>query len=176
MGRNTGVYIFVLPLVGVCIIVQFIPQLQLVADLGMMVIIVVIGQVIWSTFAFPLLVSPLRHIPGPKGGNFLFGHARQARLSMPRGEIPRKWMEEIPNDGLLRFRDLFNGEALIPTSHAMIKAVLNDNSYDYAKQSRTVDTLRPVLGDGLILVEGDVHKFQRKSQSMLVPFDPSPTY
>ena len=168
MARNTGLYVFVVSLVGTCIIVQFFPQLRPVALFGQLVVLNVISQVLWSTFVYPFFFSPLRHIPGPKGGNFLFGHARQARLSMPRGELSRKWMEEIPNDGLLRFRDLFNGEALMPTSHAMLKAILNDHSYDYTKQPRTVDILKPVLGDGLILVEGDVHKFQRKRESRLL--------
>ena len=71
-------------------------------------------------------------------------------------------MEEIPNDGLLRFRDLFNQEGIIPTSHAMLKTILHDNTYDSAKQPRVVQILRTILGDGLILVEGNLHKFQRK--------------
>ena len=75
-------------------------------------------------------------------------------------------METIPNEGLLRFRDLFNREGLIVTTPMMLKAVLNDNAYDYIKQPSTVDALRPVLGDGLVLVEGDVHRFQRKRKIM----------
>ena len=71
-------------------------------------------------------------------------------------------MEEIPNDGLLMFRDFFNQEAIIPTSHSMFKTVLNDNVYDYTKIPKIVQVLRVILGDGLILVEGDLHKFQRK--------------
>ena len=71
-------------------------------------------------------------------------------------------MEEIPNDGLLMFRDLLNKEAIIPTSHAMLKTVLHDSVYDYTKIPKVVQILRTILGDGLILVEGDLHKFQRK--------------
>jgi hypothetical protein len=147
-------------------IIQLAPHLRPIGGLGrlgnrlFLLNIALYG--IWSILIYPFFFSPLRHLPGPKNGNPLFGHALQARLSMPRGEMSRKWMEEIPNDGLLRFRDLFNGDAILPTSHAMMKAVVNDNNYDYAKPTRVVDILRTILGDGLILVEGDVHKFQRK--------------
>merc|ERR1711939_611723 len=75
----------------------------------------------------PYFVSPLRHIPGPKGGSLSFGHA-----------------------------------SVMPTSHATLKAVVTDNTYDYEKQENIVGTLRTILGDGLILVEGKEHKFQRK--------------
>ena len=138
--------------------------MRLVGVFGQLILVNVISQTIIWTFIQPIFLSPLRHIPGPKHGNILFGHSRQVRLSMPRGEKAREWMETIPNEGLIRFRDLFNREGLIVTTPMTLKTVLNDNAYDYIKQPSTVDALRPVLGDGLVLVEGDVHKFQRKRQ------------
>merc|ERR1711939_844839 len=53
----------------------------------------------------PYFVSPLRHIPGPKGGSLIFGHALNARRSKPPGDQFRRWMEEIPNDGIIRNRN-----------------------------------------------------------------------
>ncbi|RMZ75108.1 hypothetical protein DV737_g5438, partial [Chaetothyriales sp. CBS 132003] len=117
---------------------------------------------VWSVCIYPLCISPLRHIPGPKNGNLIFGHARGAALSPMRAENFRKWMEEIPNEGLVLIRQVFNRPVIIPTSPGNLKAVLNENVYDYTKPSNLVQVLRRVLGDGLILVEGDVHKFQRK--------------
>lgn len=83
-------------------------------------------------------------------------------------------MESIPNEGLLRIRDLFNAEGLILTSPAMLKTVLNDNCYDYAKQRSSVNILRPVIGDGLVLVEGDEHKFQRRRMHLNLSTPPTP--
>ncbi|KAI7315510.1 cytochrome P450 [Hortaea werneckii] len=117
---------------------------------------------LYSILIRPYFVSPLRHIPGPKGGSLIFGHALQARRSKPPGDQFRRWMEEIPNDGLIRFRDSFGNDSVFPTSHATLKAVVTDNTYDYEKQENIVGTLRTILGDGLILVEGKEHKFQRK--------------
>jgi len=76
-------------------------------------------------------------------------------------------MEEVPNDGLIRIKELFGQDALIPTSPEMFKSILVENVYDYHKQEKVAGILRVVLGDGLILVEDDVHKFQRKRMSLI---------
>lgn len=73
------------------------------------------------------------------------------------------WVQNIPNDGLLRFRGFFNEDRLIPTSPETLKSVLADNSYDFEKPPAIRKFLVKILGAGLILVEGDVHKFQRKN-------------
>jgi cytochrome P450 len=73
------------------------------------------------------------------------------------------WVQEIPNDGLLRFRGFFNEYRLIPTSPETLKSVLADNSYDFEKPPAIRKFLVKILGAGLIIVEGDVHKFQRKN-------------
>jgi cytochrome P450 len=72
-------------------------------------------------------------------------------------------VQSIPNDGLLRFRSFFNEERLIPTSPETLKSVLADNSYDFEKPAGVRKFLSMILGAGLIIVEGDVHKFQRKN-------------
>ncbi|RMZ82315.1 hypothetical protein DV738_g1727, partial [Chaetothyriales sp. CBS 135597] len=117
---------------------------------------------VWAVIIYPFCLSPLRHLPGPKNGHLIFGNARDTALNSRRAENFRKWMTEIPNDGLLLARQVFNREMVIPTSAANLKTILNENVYDYTKPSNLVDVLRMILGDGLILVEGDVHKFQRK--------------
>jgi cytochrome P450 len=73
------------------------------------------------------------------------------------------WVQNIPNDGLLRFRGFFNEDRLIPTSPETLKSVLADNSYDFEKPPAIRKFLVKVLGAGLIIVEGDVHEFQRKN-------------
>lgn len=73
-------------------------------------------------------------------------------------------MEQVPNDGLVHFRDFFNADALVPTSHENLKTILSDNTYDYEKVPAVARVLRSIIGDGLILVEGAVHKFQRQRE------------
>lgn len=130
--------------------------------LGRFFLVNIVLYGLFATLIRPYFLSPLRHIPGPKGGSLLFGHTIQVRRSKPPGDLMRQWMEEVPNDGLIRFREAFGGESVMPTTQATLKTVVTDNNYDYEKQSNVVGTLRTILGDGLILVEGNEHKFQRK--------------
>lgn len=73
-----------------------------------------------------------------------------------------KWVTEIPNDGLIYFRAFFYQDRLLLTSPEALAEVLVKKSYDFEKPLVTRNFLRQVLGDGLIIVEGDEHKFQRK--------------
>jgi cytochrome P450 len=73
-----------------------------------------------------------------------------------------KWVTEIPNDGLIHFRGLAHQNKLVVTNAKALGEVLVQKSYDFEKPTRLRNFLRQVLGDGLIIVEGDEHKFQRK--------------
>lgn len=72
-------------------------------------------------------------------------------------------MEEVPNDGLLRYRGLFNSETIIPTNTQAHADILVHKTYDFAKLEKLRAFLRRFIGDGLINIEGDEHKFQRKA-------------
>jgi len=72
-----------------------------------------------------------------------------------------EWMNTIPNDGLLAFRH-FGEFRLLPTSAEMLKSVLSDHVYDWEKPESVISFLTRILGLGLILAEGSLHKHQRK--------------
>lgn len=88
-------------------------------------------------------------------------------MKKPPGAEFLKWMKKIPNDGLIMFRGLANIERLLPTDPKYLSEILVHKSYDFEKPGRARRFLRIILGDGLIIVEGDEHRFQRKS---LMPF------
>lgn len=119
---------------------------------------------LYRWFVWPFFQNPLRKIQGPHGGNFFIGHGMY-QFSKPPGEKLRQMVNTIPNDGLLYFRGFFNRSVVLPTSHETLKAILSDRTYDYEKPASFVTLLRRVLGDGLILVEGSLHQFQRKRLS-----------
>lgn len=73
-----------------------------------------------------------------------------------------KWVTDVPNNGLIYFRGFFYQDRLMLTTPESISEVLVHKTYDFEKPAKVVSFLRLVLGDGLILVEGDVHRFQRK--------------
>lgn len=117
---------------------------------------------LYSVFIYPLALQPLRKLPGPSGGNLLFGHS----LAMFGGKgwepTVTRWINDIPNDGLLYLRGHFNMPFLLPTSHEMLKAVMSDHADDYEKPGPPAELLRRFLGNGLLMSTGDTHKFQRK--------------
>jgi cytochrome P450 len=67
-----------------------------------------------------------------------------------------------PNDGVLLLRSPFHKSRLLVTKPRALSDLLVTHAYDFVKPKKIAAFLRKVLGDGLILVEGDVHKFQRK--------------
>ncbi|KAM3075738.1 hypothetical protein ACMFMG_007867 [Clarireedia jacksonii] len=115
----------------------------------------------WRMFLYPFFFSPLRNLPGPKNYNFLWGNA-SAQFSKPPSAEIATFVHTIPNDGLLRLRSFGNVETLVPTSPLVLRTILADNSYDYEKPYGVRKFLKLILGEGPILAEGSLHKFQRK--------------
>ncbi|KAK8195298.1 putative P450 monooxygenase [Phyllosticta capitalensis] len=125
---------------------------------------------VWAFYRvaiYPFFFSPLRHLPQPKEGAYPIVNHGLVVMKKPPGAEFLKWMKKIPNDGLIMFRGLANIERLLPTDPKYLSEILVHKSYDFEKPGRARRFLRIILGDGLIIVEGDEHRFQRKS---LMPF------
>lgn len=85
------------------------------------------------------------------------------RLTMMRepsgdGEIIRRWQEEIPNDGFLRYLDFLNSETLVPVSPKALAEILVHKTYDFIKPPQLIFGLGRILGVGVFLAEGEEHK------------------
>ena len=72
-------------------------------------------------------------------------------------------MQTVPNEGLITFRAFLNEERLAVTTPQGLAEVLVTKAYDFEKPPPLRNILRKILGDGLIIVEGDLHRFQRKN-------------
>ncbi|CAK1362724.1 Protein LUTEIN DEFICIENT 5, chloroplastic [Cercospora beticola] len=109
------------------------------------------------------LNNPLRQLPTPSGDSFLLGHAR-ATWEEPRGNCFLRWIDEVPNEGLIYYAGFFRATPhVIVTSPDAIREVLVTRAYDYVKPDIGRKFLEQTTGRGLIVVEGDEHKMQRKS-------------
>lgn len=75
----------------------------------------------------------------------------------------RQWVNEVPNDGMIRFLDIFNAERIPFVSPKALAEVLVHKSYDFIKPPRFTSLLAEITGIGLLLAEGDEHKVQRKN-------------
>lgn len=122
-------------------------------------------ELVWFVYGvliYPHFVSPLRHLPSVPGGS-LFSGQWSALVKEPSGIPPRRWANEIPNNGLIRYLHLFNRERLLLTSPQALSEVLTTKSYDFVKPKLLTQGIGQVLGIGVLLAEGDEHKAQRKS-------------
>ncbi|KAK0103126.1 hypothetical protein ONS96_005734 [Cadophora gregata f. sp. sojae] len=105
--------------------------------------------------------SPSKSSLALAGTSFLWAHASQIRTNH-NGEPYRRWISSVPNNGIIRFRTLFNQERIFLTSTDALREVLVTNSYDFVKPEQASFTFRKILGDGVLVAEGESHKRQRK--------------
>ena len=74
----------------------------------------------------------------------------------------RDWVENVPNDGLIRYM-LWGQERLLITNPKALGEVLVTKNYDFIKPPQLRNGLGRLLGVGIVLAEGDEHKIQRKN-------------
>ncbi|KAI4139368.1 MAG: hypothetical protein L6R39_006324 [Caloplaca ligustica] len=100
-------------------------------------------------------------------GNALFMGQFTAIRSEPTGTPQRRWINEIPNDGLIRYLNVLNEERLLLTNSKALAEVLVTKNYDFIKPSLVRAGLGRILGIGILLAEGEEHKvldiIQRKN-------------
>lgn len=136
----------------------------------------------WRLFVYPFFFCPLRHLPSPavsidtymifpsgkwslnksQNSSIFFGNA-SAIFQSPPGRDFLEWIEVVPNDGMIYFRGHFNQASLLLTSPQALADVVQKNCYDWEKPKALSEFLGRLLGEGLNVVEGAQHKFQRKA-------------
>ncbi|KAF1809744.1 cytochrome P450 [Eremomyces bilateralis CBS 781.70] len=116
---------------------------------------------IWKLFLYPHIFSPLRYLPKVPGGSLIAGQFPTI-LRDPNGVPMERWINEIPNEGLILYHHMFNNERVLVTSPKALAEVLVAKSYTFIKPDQLRRGLGQVLGFGILLAEGDEHKRQRK--------------
>ena len=116
----------------------------------------------WRAILYPKLFSPLRRLPQPPGATFLNGHAGII-LKRASGEPMREWVDTVPNDGLIYYRNWANMERVLLTNPKTLAEVLSVKNYEFIKPGHFREGLARILGVGILLAEGDEHKRQRKA-------------
>lgn len=99
-----------------------------------------------------------------QGASFFNGHF--GRISKDPSGIPQQeWINEVPNDGLIRYTTLLNSERLLITTPKALGEVLVQKNYDFIKPAMVRNGLGRLLGIGVLLAEGDEHKVRQSTQS-----------
>lgn len=133
------------------------------ASSGASVIFLLISaaRMFWLCYIYPNYSSPLRHLPRPPDKPSLFmGHFFIMQKAGP-GNVLRSWANSVPNDGIFRYLDFFNLERVAVVSPAALAEVLVHKCYDFEKPPQLRKGISRILGLGLFLAEGEVHKVSR---------------
>lgn len=81
-------------------------------------------------------------------------------------KIPAQFYTEVarstPNDGIMAIRS-FGSTMIVLTKPHTITQVLVNQPLNYTKPPMLRKFLRPLLGDGLVFLEGEEHRFGRKN-------------
>ncbi|KAF8816769.1 cytochrome P450 [Phlegmacium glaucopus] len=111
-----------------------------------------------STFIHDEVTSPSRDIPGPPSPSFLYGNFKEL-LEPYDSALQEDWLNKYGTT--IQFKGLLGTSRLLTTDLKAINYILF-NSYDYPKPDAINYAIRQLFGNGILAVEGDVHKYQRK--------------
>jgi cytochrome P450 len=104
--------------------------------------------------------SANRHLPTVQQGPVL------ARLFKEPNSIDfLRWIEEIPNDGLIRFHGVLNGERILITTTEGTKVVHDGDTKDFHRPLAAKAILTRLTGGAIFAAEGREHAAQRKEMT-----------
>lgn len=103
------------------------------------------------------LFNPLRHLPSPDQGPLY-----RRFLTEPQSHDCEKWMQSIPNSGLIRYHGILGSERVLVTGPQGIKDILQLETYKFEKPRAVRAVLQGILGDGLVTAEGQNHKVSHR--------------
>lgn len=117
----------------------------------------------FTKFTIPYIKSPLQNVPSAPGERFILGHS-YVWGEQPGTNVFSEIIKNTPNDGLIAvWGPLYIRQHLVPTTTENIMDILNGHTYDWEKPSAAKRILAPILGQGLVNVEGNVHKGMRRA-------------
>ncbi|KUI67210.1 hypothetical protein VM1G_03546 [Cytospora mali] len=109
-----------------------------------------------NLYIYPL-ISPFRDLPTVPQGP-----VHQRLLKEVRGLEPLSWLRNVPNNGLIRYFGFLNVECFFVTTPTAFKEILDTKTYRWVKPPKSSSLFKMIIGDGLITLEGQHHKEQRK--------------
>lgn len=130
-------------------------------------LLITVSRAVWACIVYPRYLSPLRHFPQPLDKpSLLMGHFWQMMDAGP-GHVLRSWANSVPNNGIIRYLDFFNLDRLAVVGPAALAEVLVHKCYDFEKPPQLRKGISRILGMGLFLSEGDVHKVSSQTSASL---------
>ncbi|KAM5443812.1 hypothetical protein MferCBS31731_001058 [Microsporum ferrugineum] len=117
---------------------------------------------IYHVLIYPFAVSPLRHLPTPKGNLILGQTIKQFTGGSPHA-APVNWMRQFPDADLIRPLMLGNSEIVLVNSPRALREVSQTHCYSFVKPGFLFRTAGEFIGEtGVFFAEGEAHKHQRR--------------
>jgi cytochrome P450 len=113
----------------------------------------------WVSYIYPFYISPLRTVPTVPGFP-LWGQFRSI-ITTECGVPVREWHEQY--GPIIRYFFPFGAERLSIADDDAIKQMTVRNPYNYPKPVRAKLWMVRILGEGVLLAEGETHIRQRKA-------------
>ncbi|PHH80715.1 hypothetical protein CDD80_63 [Ophiocordyceps camponoti-rufipedis] len=135
-----------------------------------LVALLLLRAVYWICI-YPYHVSPLRHLPGPKDHHFLLGQTVNQHRSGDPTQPFVSWVRQWPAANMIRYFSLGNSESLLVTGLDAYRQVLVEKPNSFRKPVAFQKMLQPITGKGLVLSEGDEHRFHRRMMGRGSPID-----
>ena len=111
-----------------------------------LVVVPTLHQIFWNVFIYPKY-SRFAHIPAapqePLSKRF---------LKEPNARDFERWINEIPNDGLIRYYGSFNAERFLMTTPEGMKELVQTHANDTIKAGLGIKLLDKILPYGLVTV------------------------
>jgi hypothetical protein len=123
------------------------------------VVALVIWRFVYKNFLYPKFFTPLRHIPLVSASSSANGNEVDEPSTL-RGEVARLRgsIKEVPNNGLLRFYQDDKQERVLVVGAQALNEILVSNTNTFIKPSFVHRNLYNVVGNGILLAEGEIHK------------------
>ncbi|KZT65611.1 cytochrome P450 [Daedalea quercina L-15889] len=102
--------------------------------------------------------SSLRILPAPPSPSWLYGNLREIAGAEAR-TLHEKWVEQYGST--ITYKGLFNEDILYTIDTRAVNHILS-HSVDYWKPSKVRYATAQLVGTGLVYVEGDQHRQQRR--------------
>ncbi|KAL5498061.1 hypothetical protein ACEPAH_2992 [Sanghuangporus vaninii] len=104
------------------------------------------------------LSTPLRSLPGPPSSSFIYGNLSEIRKADVL-ELHEKWAQEYGS--VFKYKAFFGEDRLCTMDLRALNHILT-HSMDYQKPPQARRNLARLLGDGILVTEGDKHRQQRR--------------
>ncbi|KAK0673350.1 putative cytochrome P450 E-class, group I [Cercophora samala] len=114
---------------------------------------------VWLSYLYPIYFSELRHVPTVPG-NPLIGQFFTI-ITEECGVPQRRWHKEL--GPIIRYYFPFGAERLSIADDEALKHMTVKNPYNYPKPVRAKLWMVRILGEGVLLAEGNDHVVQRKA-------------